>query len=197
MHQIISMNISEHTLEEFRKGNIEPLYLEIYPSLLRYAERVLGESHAHEAEDCVQEAIYKVYLSRREFNSPMHMRTFMYTCIHNEIISLHRKQEVRYKFQDLQREDMEESLFDNLVLQETLDQLYQAIDALPPHLHEIFEMSFEQGLQNIEIAKLLQVSPETIKKRKAKLVSVLRDQFRDEKNKMLLLYIFLQAIAFD
>lgn len=189
MQQNKSMDVSEHVLNEFRRGNIEPFYLEIYPSLKRYAERVLGADSAYEAEDCIQEAIYKVYQSRKEFTNPMQMRTFMFTCIHNEIISLYRKNQTHGKYQKRYQEELDDSLFDNLVLQETLDRLYRAIDALPPHLHQIFEMSFEQGLQNIEIAKLLEVSPETIKKRKAKMINMLRQQFRDDNAVALLLCI--------
>ena len=181
------MDISEHVLNEFRRGNIEPFYLEIYPSLQRYAERVLGADGAYEAEDCIQEAIYKVYQSRKEFSNPMQMRTFMFTCIHNEIISLFRKNQTQGKFQKRYQAELVDSLFDNLVLQETLDRLYLAIESLPPHLHQIFEMSFEQGLQNIEIARLLQVSPETIKKRKAKMISLLRQKLHEDETCALLL----------
>lgn len=189
MQQNRSVDVSEHVLNEFRRGNIEPFYLEIYPSLKRYAERVLGADSAYEAEDCIQEAVYKVYQSRKEFSSPMQMRTFMFTCIHNEIISLYRKNQTQGKYQKRYQEELDDNLFDNLVLQETLDRLYRAIDALPPHLHQIFEMSFEQGLQNIEIAKLLEVSPETIKKRKAKMISLLRRQFGNDDAVALLLCI--------
>ena len=36
-------------------------------------------------------------------------------------------------------------------------------------------MSFEQGLKNVEIAQLLSLSPETIKKRKASVIKLLRE----------------------
>lgn len=175
------MDISEQVLQAFRQGNIEPFYRELFPSLLRYAERVLGEGHAHETEDCIQEAIYKVYCHRKQFDSPAHMRTFLYTCVHNEIISLHRKRQTLNRFLKLHRqEEFEESLFEQLVVQETLDRLNCAIDTLPPHLRQILDMSFGQGLRNVEIARLLSLSAEAVKKRKAKMISLLRTRMKGD-----------------
>jgi DNA-directed RNA polymerase specialized sigma24 family protein len=72
-----------------------------------------------------------------------------------------------------------EAAYANLMaMQETLDRLYQAIEQLPQHLREIFDLSFREGLQNAEVAARLRVSVEAVKKRKARLVSLLRERFR-------------------
>ena len=55
------MRIDVNMMEHFQKGDMESFYLDVYPSLLRYATRVLGEDQAFMAEDCVQEAVFKVY----------------------------------------------------------------------------------------------------------------------------------------
>lgn len=75
----------------------------------------------------------------------------------------------------------------SMIQQETLDMLYDAIESLPPHLHDIFEMSFEQGMKNEEIAALLNVSPSTIKRRKAQMLDILRNNLKD--NYLLLLLL--------
>ncbi len=181
------MYVSQQILQDFQQGKIESLYLELFPSLLRYAERVLGPDFAFEAEDCVQEAIFKVYQERREFRDPLHMRAFLFTCVHNEIVSIHRKHQTHAKYASRQQDQFEDTIFDNLVLQETLDRLYAAIDALPVNLRQIFDLSFEQGLQNIEIAQMLSLSPETIKKRKAKMINILRDKFKGDEQMLLLI----------
>ena len=82
---------------------------------------------------------------------------------------------------------MEDSLTDQLVLQETLDKLYAAIDSLPDDLRQLFDLSFEQGLQNVEIARMLSLSPETIKKRKARMIDLLRQQLCHDSATLLLL----------
>ena len=61
---------------------------------------------------------------------------------------------------------------------------------MPLDLRQIFEMSFEEGLQNVEIARRLTLSPETIKKRKARLISYLRRAFC---HNSILLMMFCQS----
>lgn len=181
------VTVSDTVLSDFRRGDLRSFYAELYPSLLRYAERALGNGHAHEAADCVQEVVYRVYQSRREFRDGQHMRTFLFACIHNEIVSLHRKTQTRHRFLAGEHEDTEDRLFDDLVMQETLDRLYQAIEQLPQHLREIFDLSFREGLQNAEVAARLRVSVEAVKKRKARLVSLLRERFRGDASMTFLL----------
>ena len=114
MQQIIKgMDIRESTLKEFQEGRIESFYMELYPSLLSYARRVLGPEHEFLAEDCVQEAIYRVYQSRRQFDTPLQMRSFLFTCIHNEIITIFRKSDRKERFLET-RETIDNTLIDEL-----------------------------------------------------------------------------------
>ena len=77
--------------------HLEAFYAENYPSLLRFAERVLGPENMSLAEDCVQEAIYKVYCRRKEFSGPLAMKAHIFTCVHNEVISVRRKNDSRHR----------------------------------------------------------------------------------------------------
>lgn len=63
---------------------------------------------------------------------------------------------------------------DLLIVHETLDRLYDAIDHLPQKYRLIVELSFEKGLKNQEIADVLGLSLFAVKKRKAKLIELLR-----------------------
>ncbi len=188
------MNVNERVMKDFQNGDLKSLYKEIYPSLLRYAVRVLGESHAFMAEDCVQEAIFKLYQSRKDFDKPLQMKSFLFTCVHNEIITVFRKDTrhnnyLNHKNQTMggkESEWVEDDFINQYILQETLDRLYAFIDDLPEPLRQFFELSFEKGMKNKEIAELLRLSPETIKKRKAKFVSILREHFKDD---LLVLFI--------
>ena len=76
--------------------------------------------------------------------------------------------------------------------------LFEAIDSLPEQYREIFDLSFESGLKNAEIAKMLGLAEVTVKKRKAKLLAMLHDKLGgllDEKSIIMLLTIPAGAIA--
>ena len=61
-----------------------------------------------------------------------------------------------------------EAFFANTVIdQETQLLLFNAIHSLPDRERQIFELSFIEGLKNIEIAEQLGVSDSTVKKAKA------------------------------
>ena len=76
-----------------------------------------------------------------------------------------------------------------LIEQETLDLLHAAIDELPEELRQVFELNFEQGLRNAEAARLMSLSLNGFNKRKAKMISLLRNKFHD--NDTMLLFITL------
>lgn len=173
------MNVDEQTLQDFRKGRIDRLYILLYPSLLRYAERMLGTQHSYLAEDCVQNAIYKVYLKRKTFTDTLSMKSYLFACVHNEIVSIHRKEALNDRY--LKDQPLtEEAMLDELMMQETLDKIFKVIESLSDTQQQLFKMSFVDGLQNIEIAKILNVSPQTIKKRKAKIINYLRKYFKGD-----------------
>lgn len=185
------MRLQEQVFDDFKAGHIQSFYDQVYPSLLRYAERVVGDDHAYLAEDCVQEAIFKVYLRRQQFTDAEAMESYLFVCLRNEITTLFRKRDRHNRYIEHREAPDEATFFDHLVMQETLDRLYAAIDGLPDRLRQLFEMSFEQGLKNIEIAQLLNVSAETIKKRKAKLISTLRTRFHDDERMQLIITLLL------
>ena len=172
------MEIGRQMLEQFRKGDIESFYMEMYPSLLRYATRVLGTNHAHFAEDCVQEAIYKVYQKRKQFDRPSELKAFLYTTVHNQIVDIYRKHDRQEQYTK-SKEWIEENPIDSFLLQETLDLLYDAISNLPEDLKTIYELTYEQHKKGHEIASMLNISTMTVARQKNRLIEALRRKFKD------------------
>ena len=82
--------------------------------------------------------------------------------------------------------DMSLTMIEN----ETLELLYQAINNLPENLRQLIDLSFEQGLKNAEVARMLGVAEITVKKQKAKMITLLRMKLGgllDDKSIMMLL----------
>ena len=166
------MNWEVQILADFRKGKLELLYREVYPGLILYAVKYLGGESEFLAEDCVQNAIFSAWERRAKFDSVYTFKSFLYTSIKNEIISIHRKNSARERYVS-QLED--EAFFRNSVIdQEAQSMLYNAIEELPEREKIIFEMSFMEGLKNVEIAEKLGLSDSSVKKYKASALDFLR-----------------------
>ncbi len=167
------MGTYEYIFHEFRGGHIAPFYKTMYPELLVYTSRMLGEDYAFLAEDCVQDAVFKAYQQVHSFTTSLQWKVFLYTCIRNEAISILRKAQSQRNYLG-QVKDYEEDFSLQFIEQETLTLLYAAIDALPEKYRALFSMSFEQGMKNSEIAEQLQIAEITVKKQKARIIELLR-----------------------
>lgn len=185
------MTVYGQIYDDFNGGDITSFYKVMYPELLVYVSRILGDEFSFLAEDCVQDAVLKTYNRRTEFQSPLQWKVFLYTCVRNNAITVLRKGHAHSNYLDQRNGQTVENnnLMLDIIEQETLSLLYEAIAALPEELRQIFDLSFEQGLRNAEVAAQLNVAEVTVKKRKARLVSLLRDNLRGKIDKQLLLVL--------
>ena len=183
------MVITESIFNDFKRGNIDSLYAEAWSPLMAYAARVLGDRYAMMAEDCVQETIIKVYDTRATFTSAFQMKAFLFTCLHNKCVSIMRKGKTqdRYMANLFPHEPIEPEISAAMIEQEALDMLHAAINELPDELRQVFELNYEQGLRNAEAAHLMDLSLNGFNKRKAKMISILRDKYKG--NETMLLFI--------
>lgn len=162
----------------FRSGNLKPFYGHAYPGLLLYAGKILAPEVAFMAEDCVQDSVIQAYSRRNVFESAEQWYTFILTCIRNKAVSMMRKSRSGRQYveennpEDTHEPDMSLTMIEN----ETLELLYQAIQNLPENFRQLLELSFEQGLKNAEVAHLLGVAEITVKKQKARLITMLRSR---------------------
>jgi RNA polymerase sigma-70 factor (family 1) len=180
------VKITEQIVADFKKGKTESLYRHVYPSLIVYASRMLGDDYAFLAEDCVQDAIYKMYGMKDQFRNATHFKTYLFSAIHNGAITVLRKSR-RHQHYLSEKREPDEDLMASLIEQETLDLLYDAIDKLPEDLRKVFELSFTQGLKNKEIAEQLGFSVKTVNNKKARILMLLRKAVGENKTLLLLL----------
>lgn len=168
----------EQVLSDFINGDIDTFYKRMYSPLLAYAVRYLGSNYSFLAEDCVQDAIVSSYERRRGFEFTWQLKGYIYTCIHNNCIDLLRKTNRESNYV-LQQEDIEEEVSAGIIEQETINLLRQAIDELPEQYRQIFELNYEKGLKMKEVADVLNITFETLKKRKIKMFALLRERFKN------------------
>ena len=73
----------------------------------------------------------------------------------------------------------------------SFDLLYDAIDELPERYRRIFELNFQQGLKNAEIATLLGVTESAVKKQKAAMIDLVRQSLKKKTGNDLLAFLIV------
>lgn len=185
------MTWSDDIFDEFRHGRIDSFYTHIYPDMLVYATSLLKGDLALRAEDCVQDAVEASYVRRNQFATSGEWKAFIITCVRNKAISIKRHSVAQANYissLELDPEPTVDALHDYIEV-ETRMRLYNAISTLPEQLRQVFNLSFEEGLRNPEIARRLGVAEITVKKRKARLIENLRRLLGNDADLLLILYL--------
>ncbi|WP_302574873.1 RNA polymerase sigma factor [uncultured Duncaniella sp.] len=189
----------DNIFHDFASGNITPFYDMMYPGMMLYAMHILGDEFAYMAEDCVQESVITAYMKREEFKSGSTWRAFLLTCIRNNAIAILRKSSRHLTYiEKSEKADIQDDCSYALIEHEIHEMLFDAIESLPEKFRKIFELSFEAGLKNAEIAKILGIAEITVKKRKAALITHLHNRLGgifDEKSILLLISTHIANIA--
>ena len=173
-------NRYQEAYEQFLQGDIDLFYKEVYPSLLVFSRRLLPATLVYLAEDCVQDAIFKLYNQRREISSPERAKSFLFICIHNTIFSYIRKDNSRQHFIREDYDNFEDDFSVELIRQETIDELMAAVDRLPEDMRQLCMMIFRQGMKTTEIARHLNITESGVKKKKRRLLDLLRKSLSSE-----------------
>lgn len=184
------MELTHSTYTGFLSGQMGDFYAHVYPSLLMFAARNLGDNYAFLAEDCVQDAVYHAYEQRGMFGTPAYLKSFLYQCIHNSAVSILRKHGSKQRYTQQTTYDVPDPTT-AIIEQETLDLLFEAIGQLPDDLRQVFELSFEEQLTNQEAGRRMGISESGFKKKKAKLIAVLRQRFSDNPKMLLAITLLL------
>lgn len=187
------MILSEQIFNEFKLGIFNGFYKEVYPSLLTYAVRCLTSTYGYLAEDCVQDSIYQAFRKSNDFHSVAQLKSFLYICIHNGAVSYQRKYNSQKNYV-LEQNHFEDDISHTIIEQETMDLLYDALQYLPNDLRQVFHLSFERGMKNAEVGKLMGISESGAKKKKAKMIQLLRERFSGNE-KILVLIAILSSIT--
>ena len=88
--------------------------------------------------------------------------------------AVYKAYEQRGSFNYLSQQDDRTEFLNSIIEQETLNLLYDSIERLPEKYRRIFELHFQQGLKNAEIAQLLGITESAVKKQKACMLDLLR-----------------------
>lgn len=159
----------DQELVQLMQSGDERVLIEIYN---RYWEKMLAVAfnrlgNQEEAEECVQDVLYKLWKLRDDFLlAKVELSNYLARAIRNQSFNvLDRRYRERLKSEnytpgkDINLLSPERQL----IIRELQQQIDNSINALPPQCQLVFKLSRQDGLSNKEIAEKLNLSENTIK----------------------------------
>ena len=144
-----------------------------------YHDKVMGYINARlhsraDAEDLCQDVFIKVHAKLDTFDpEKASVSTWVYSITRNSVIDFYRKSR---PFGELTENITEDgAIDDDLLNDETLEELAAALEKLPAQLREIIVLRYYDNLPLTEIGKRMRLSYGAIKLRHAKALNTLRD----------------------
>ncbi|MFD2940216.1 sigma-70 family RNA polymerase sigma factor [Flavobacterium notoginsengisoli] len=161
------------------KDDLKTVFDLYYEALVLYANRFVIV--LDECEDLVQDLLIELWEKNPYFPDDISLKVFLYKSTRNKCLNAIKHSKVKDKYAAAnsiaQLED--DSLFLEQILEEEIvRQLYQAIELLPDRKKEIIKLSLK-GLKNQEISEILNIKLQTVKTLKSQSYTILRQQFQD------------------
>lgn len=146
-------------------------------SLFSFMVSVLKDEF--EAEEAVQDVFLKIWEKRKDLDPSLSFKSYLFTIALNTSKNIYRqklqkekyKQEVALELNLNRTSDIDAIEYRNL-----LDYVDKIIEKLPPSRREIFILSKKDGLKNLEIAQLLNISEQTVKNQLVSAMKFLRSE---------------------
>ena len=129
------------------------------------------------AEEIVQEVFVTLWVKRKLVATAKKPEGYLFTILHNSIYTHFRKlaMERKLKSKIRQAEDQSENPIETLLLEkENRTILENIIRRLPPQQRLIYKLSKQEGVSREEIARQLNISPNTVRNHLATAVDFLR-----------------------
>lgn len=169
---------SEQTIV-FTIADVETLFIQIHPEIQRFLSYRLNCPDT--AEELVQELFFKLPLLDPIPQSLDQIRAWIFSVagnLANDWLRIHRRRSELLELYWTHSDNDDDHLFDRqLLAEEQLKQIQQALLALPDQCADILFLSRVEGLTNAKIAQELGISLSWVEKNLARALTHLRQTF--------------------
>lgn len=156
------------------------VFREHYAALCRYAFSLLTDKD--EAEEVVQESLFKVWENRDRIVISISWRAYLYRAVRNQSLNHIRRRKLHHDYVAMEQSQVEESQSDasqSVTVAELQKKIREAVANLPPERQRIFIMSRYEGLKYREIADELGISQKTVENQLGRALQALRTELAD------------------
>jgi len=169
-------------VSELKRGSTKALHAVhdlYYPALRNFAMSLVVDGPA--AEDIVAEVFVTLWKKHKDFETLQNIKAFVYISTRNACINhlkkLQRDVVMKSGLTNYLSLDHEEFALNEMIKAEVLQQIYEAIEALPSQCKKVFKLCYVEGLSNSEVAEQFSISINTVKNHKVKALGLLRLKF--------------------
>lgn len=148
-----------------------------YNTLCLFGLRMLKEEKV--AEDVVQDVFVNLWKARETIESELHLKMYLYQSMRHRCLNYIRIKKLEEDYREecalLESEDG----FENAVVEEEVHRMVmEEIDSLPQEQRRVILLHLE-GMNNIEIAEVMNISVNTVKTHKARARHQLKAKLQD------------------
>jgi RNA polymerase sigma-70 factor (ECF subfamily) len=174
---VLALNNENELLTRFRQGDemvFKHLFDQYYVAVLYFAQDIVPAKS--EAQDIVQETFCKLWQNRQDFNSLLHIKSFLYKVTRFACIDLLRHtKSVNLRYEVYLDKATNETLQNSRIIEEELyREIIAEISLLPKKYETILRLKFLHNLDVPEIAAKLGLSEATVRKQKQRALEQLR-----------------------
>ena len=128
------------------------------------------------AQDVLQNVFLKTWENRKKLNITISLQNYLFKSVHNEFLNQYRKHKSTMALEKKYFETLLKvtEIYDDTSFIKIIELVKKEIQKLPPKCKEVFMLSREEGLTNIEISAHLNISVKTVEAQITKAFSVLR-----------------------
>lgn len=165
----------------------EKLHKELYSRLFYYVFKLLHNKE--QAEDFVQEAFVMYWQNRADFHHVLAVKTYFYLVLRNKVAAHIRDNSIHRRI--LEDMAVEEATDEQAAfwVSEICGEVQRAVATLSPQTQRVIRLSM-QDMTVEQIAKEMNISPNTVKTLKKNAYKILRDQLGHLRNFLFLLIFF-------
>jgi RNA polymerase sigma-70 factor (ECF subfamily) len=140
----------------------EALFTNYYPQLVRFAEGYIFDKQ--ECEDIVQNLFIYFWENAEKVNLDLSIKSYFYQSVKNRCLNHLRDLQIHDKHNLLYLEAMlNQENYEELQDPEIIIQINAAIAKLPEQMAEIIKLKYLEGKKLMEIARMNQISENTVK----------------------------------
>ncbi|WP_051873008.1 RNA polymerase sigma-70 factor [Flavobacterium chungangense] len=168
----------QSTYTKYNKSDLKKIFDTYYEALVSYCFRYL--SLRDECEDLVQDVFVHIWEKDVIFPDEIALKVYLYKVTRNKCFNFikHSKVKDKYAVNNIQLLEDDSLFLEQILEEEIVRQLHQAIELLPDRKKEIIKLSLI-GQKNTEIAETLGIKLQTVKTLKSQAYTILRNQFKD------------------